>query len=585
MSFSIISTTYQENVANPCDYVDVRVVLSETINSYTVTNQSRVYTDSTDITISFLRDAQIEIEFRLGATAFSLRKSLSVLNTGQPFIFIRKLYQSSLKINSELQLNGTHSVEVWMDWGAQGNTDLPYSVNSFEFSLDGSTWQYNTRFLDVPSGTYTAYLRDSLGCVIQKEFTLSNDSSLVLEREFSISNVNSITFAKDEEWDSLQNGIFKTKDNTLSLTGREQWLSREEVLYRDSDSIRIQFKSNYPKHDIEIEGCTGDIITNNISSLVKSDNMDLFESLDCVLYPFSPNLLGMYFTGGDYYDETGAVIGQFELKGNLPDSAIVGTVMDIPNYGAITVADVFYDASIGKKVCVFNTMPTSVGISVMKALYNLLPYDIYEFDLDFSLVTIPLGLLNQIRVKIRAYDDVNVEEVNYYSEYIKLLSDGDWSDINGDNEVVSFDYYNANNKDIFYIYGITHFFRTSVFKVEETIIDESENTIGDTVTRLTKSSVNEGIKITFGEVNYREMIKIVLALSSEFLFVNKKGYVKNNSVSVKKVENSNLYGIEADLISSGESFNINVNGASSGDGTSVYLTKLVDTEAGNYLKI
>lgn len=581
MAINVISAVVIENEVTPCTYVDILVTVDAPIYGWFFSGSPITLTGALT---SFLVSVPREFPGRVALieTEGSGKYDLAFEDFGILYFHFRHLYSSNINIITNPNLDGTHTVDIALLWHQEPN--LPYNSIDYEYSLNDVDWFDSSNFPTVATGSHIAYVRDSMGCKVQKSFELEAGVSNPFEKFFFISNVNSVTFAKDEVWDSLQDGIYKTRDNTLSLTGIEDWLNREAILYRDKDNIKIQFKSNYPEHEITIEDCKGELIELPIVALKKSENLDLFESLDCHLYAFNSNILGMYFSSGDYYDEVGSVLGQFELQGNLPNSAIIGTVMEIPGYGSQEVVDIFYDRTINKRVCIFNVAPSTLGVVIMKALYNLLPYNIYEFPLDFGDVTVPVGLMNQIRIRIKAFDIPNAEEENHYSEYINILSDGDWADMNGDNDIVSFDYFNKNNQDIFYIYGITHFFRTAIKMLEEVIIDDSEITIGDKTTNLIKSSVNEGIKIEFEEVNYREMIKITLALSSEVLFINGKGYVKNEGIEVKKIENTNLFNIECTLIDSGESFNININGATGGTGNPIYIPKLIETGTGNYLK-
>mgnify|MGYP003636732381 CR=1 FL=1 len=582
MAINIISANIIENTATPCDFVDVQVTTESVIYGWV---SSDSVTPNLVGALTFIVSCPRGIPFRVGlieSEFASERISLSEF-LGSLYFFFRKLYSSDINIHTEPNLDGTSTIETTIFWTQEPS--LPYLSLLYEYSIDNVTWQSSNLFLSVSAGPQTIYFRDNKGCQVQKDITIEGGVSNPYEKIFNISNVNSMTFAKDEIWDSLQGGIYKTKENTLAMTGRENWLARETVIYRVNDSIKIQFKSNYPTHEVKVQDCKGEDTDLVVGVIRKSDNLDLFESLDCVLFHTSSGLLGMYFTSGNFYDSSGATLGTFQLQGNLPDSGKIGAIMEIPSYGSQEVVDVVYDSTVNKRVLIFNTPSVTVGSTIMKSLYNLLDYNIYEFTLDFEDIVIPAGLMSQVRIKIKAEDTVNVEEENYYSEYIDIISDNDWVDLDGDNSMVSIDYYNKNNQDIFYIYGIKHFFRTGIKSIEEIIIDESESSIGDKTTSLITSSVNEGISIVFEEVNYREMIKIVLAISSENLFVNGKGYVKNENVKVEKIKNTSSYSIECSLISSGQSFNININGAVGGDGNPIYLPKLIDVGTENYLKI
>ena len=109
----------------------------------------------------------------------------------------------------------------------------------------------------------------------------------------------------------------------------------------------------------------------------------------------------------------------------------------------------------------------------------------------------------------------------------------------------------------------------------------------DLSTYLSESTVHKGMSISFAETTYKVMLKIVLALSSENLFINGIGYVKSGNVEVDPILNTNLYLIKCSVLGSGESFNSFINntkGESEGYKT-IYIPGLIKTNLGGFLKI
>ncbi len=396
--------------------------------------------------------------------------------------------------------------------------------------------------------------------------------------------INSISFSKDEVWDGLQDGIHKNPTNVLSLTDFKRKVYEEKLIFRDEDEVRIQFKSNYNNHSVSIEDCEGVDTATGVVVEKMSNNLNLFESLDAIMYEVSQGVTGVYFISGNVYDINDIIIDEFELNGNLPDSAQIGNPIEFVGIGVHQVVDIVYDSAVDKNVMLFNfTSSAGNGIDIRtRAFYDLLNFEVYEFNVNFSDIIIHGGIPRDVRVRIQVTDDL-YDEINYYSEYISLLSSYE----DGFNKYVAINYSNNNNRGVFYLYGITHFIRAEILDVSSLIDDDSEIIKGDLSTYLSDATVHEGILISFSEVTYRVMLKIVLALSSENLFINGLGYVKRDNVSVDTVPNTNLYLITCELLSTNQNFNnfIDSDTGNSEEFRTIYIPKLATAGSGSYIKI
>jgi hypothetical protein len=202
----------------------------------------------------------------------------------------------------------------------------------------------------------------------------------------------------------------------------------------------------------------------------------------------------------------------------------------------------------------------------------LLPFEVYEFDLDIGTPVLkPQD--NSFRVRIQCLHNTYTE-LNYYSEYVHVIESTDTYDLD---KYVAIDYYGTNNRKIFYNYGIKHFMRAEVLSINSIIDDTNEIIKGDLSTYLSESILNKGIEIKFAEVTYRVMMKLSLALSSENLFINGLGYVKKESLTIESIPNTNLYLVNCLLLSTNKNFNIEANdqyGDSEGYSTS-YIPKIL----------
>src|SRR5690606_28377981 len=86
------------------------------------------------------------------------------------------------------------------------------SVNNYEFSLDGETWQESNVFSGLESGDYDVYIRDQFGCSFNTEVSVSAFGSRL--PYFLLPKSNSIRFANRITWGDCAN--YKNDDNTLS---------------------------------------------------------------------------------------------------------------------------------------------------------------------------------------------------------------------------------------------------------------------------------------------------------------------------------------------------------------------------------
>lgn len=578
--FTLVSATLQIHPTEPCDKVDVEINTTQLADSYHINDSNEkipVTTNPFTVTVDRTLATKIWVN-----KEFKTSIDVSEVQWEEPHIYIRKVFQGQ-GIHFGIQQNPLvgATVTIYVNFAGQlAQRPLPVVL---EYSLDNVNFQSSNVFTGQVAGDYTIYIRDGLGCTVSKNFTVP-EGVVGLDPFFKIAKINSLSFSKNEVWDGLQDGIFKNFNNTISSTQMQTTIHDEVLIFTDEDTIKIQFKSNYDYHDVKIQNCKGDNLGTVITVEKRSNNLNLFESLDAKMFSYAPGVTAVFFISGNIYDVAGVDIGDYELNGNMPDYAYSGNQVEIVGHGVHEIQDVIYDKDIGKKVILFafesnTTVPFDV---VTKAYYNILPYDIFEFEIDFGAIIIQGTTDDRIRCKIQATDDL-YDEVNYYSEYVTIYE----HNLLSLNNYIGIAYQNQNDRDIFYRYGISHFLRAEILQINAIIDDESEIVKGDAETYLTESSLSEGIRVSFAEVTYRVMMKICLALSSENLFVNGIGYVKQDNIEVNAVENTNLYLITVNLLETGEDFNTftQINVGNDEDYKTIYIPGLTDTGGGTLLKI
>lgn len=251
----------------------------------------------------------------------------------------------------------------------------------------------------------------------------------------------------------------------------------------------------------------------------------------------------IYFTSGTLFDEAGDPIGSYSLNGNLPDFAIIGQKVEITGYGIMEIDDVIYLDSIGRKAIVVNavfqeTAPTQY---IIKSQYNILNYNIFDFDIIWGIYS------EGVYDILITFEDDDFDTKYYLSENINA------KDVH--ENTVAIRAFNTNNRDIFYKYDITHFFRVPVLSINTLIKDDVENNITDTSVDLVRSTVNEGNIFLFDEMVREHLIKLSIALSSEYVFIDGEGYTKSDSFAFEQIENTNLQTMTAQMLKNGLNYN------------------------------
>ena len=560
-AFFISEVNVLESTTDTCNFVRVRVLTSQQSDSWYfkggLSDQNTVVTNPFFIEVPRTQPKEMVITKNL-ATPIDLITTWYPPNT---FLYIRKIYQSGIEVVvSPSPLVGA-TVTVNITYANQ--LEQTVVTPSLTYSLDNVTFGTSNVFTGQAEGDYTIYIKDNLGCTSLKNFSVEYASSG--RPEFvSISDLNSIGFAQSQIWDGYQNGIEKNKNNVLAMTGRQDNLFEERLVYRNEDELRIQFKSSYTNQTVTIEDCEGDQLSFIPTVEKMSNNLNLFEWLEATIIPYGDNnnLTAVFFTVGKRYNEAAVEIGTYELNGNLPDFAYIGNLVEVVSWnGAIggvhAIVDIVFDQTLGKNIIIFNYQNNFSGQqqASFKSYYDLLPFEVYEFNMNFPDIGAARAVDLLIRLRIQFVDNL-YDERNYYSNWIEVIGSGNEYSLN---KYFSINYSNNNNRSIFYLYGIKHFIRVEVL-LSNAIIDDTVDVVkGDLTTYLSESIVNQGIKIQFAEVTEKVMVKIVLALSSDNLFINGIGYVKFENVEVVATENTNLYLITSTVLESGQNFNTFIN--------------------------
>lgn len=422
--------------------------------------------------------------------------------------------------------------------GATVSANLTKTTNlSLEYSLDGTNYQSSNVFTGQAVGNgYTLYVRDQFGCVISKNYDVTALGSR--DPFIFISQANGLCFSKVVDLDSCTNKPNYT--NTLAFEDKVFLPSCAEHLMQKCDSTTIQFKSNYATPTAFLRYQDGG--TTPLTLEQKTSNLQRYERMDATWFAYNSVKTGIYFQSGNLYNDTGAISGTYALDGNLPDFAIRGQYVSIIGDGTFEIIDTLYDRNKNAKIIVINRAHTGGDVNgQVFSIYDLLPYEVYEFDIDWSLHT------NGHYDILIQNDDADNGTVQHISENIWLQDEH--------YETVSIKYWNDNNRDIFYKFGIQHFIRARYLGVVSDPKQESEINIGDNNSVVVTSSVNNLDVFEFDEITKPEMERLVIGLSCDNVYIDDIGYIKDGDIKVENLQNTNLYKVEAKMLRTGYNYN------------------------------
>ena len=437
---------------------------------------------------------------------------------------------------------------------------------TLEYSLDNVNWQTSNIFTGQEEGTRFLYVRDNYGCIKSKGYTVT---ALGTRTAFhKISKANSINFSLSEIWNGCS--IFKNDENTLQCQELVKYNYINKILFQTCDYTTTQIKSNFET----VTATLRDSLLNETPLTIskKTSNLNRFKSLDAKYYKYRTGKLGIYFDTGNLYDEFGIDIGDYTLNGNLPEFAILGVEIELKGIGVYKIVDILYDEDKNKRVIIidytFNGLDTSVIIS---SIYDVIDYDVYEFDIDWSLYSI-----GSYDIVVKHIDTINGERT-YISENINLAVEH--------KDTLAIRYFNNNNRDIFYKYGIEHFIRIPFIYFIAKQKDEQEINITDLSASVVESTVYELNEIKFDTVATEIMRKLVVSLSCENVFINGVGYVKDGNIETENIQNTNLYEVTATMLKTNVSYTNFKQGQTGIDNDSgTFDIPLIITAGTNFIK-
>jgi hypothetical protein len=529
-TYEITDETASANVSDFCD----KFLLSVTTDEVS----PNIYLNGLEIeTVNAANPYEIDL-------IRNINNQLELRNAGGQSVFtetylVTPINEFSIDIDFIIFLSGA-TVTVSVEQNTSNNPQL-----IFEYSLDDISYQASNVFTAQAAGSYTMYVRDQFLCVQSTEYEVTELGTA--DPYLFISKASAIGFKEVVDWDNCS--TFKADENTLEFESLTHIPSCQDILYQTCDAPRFQFKSNYATPTATLREEDG---TTTLLLMAKmSANLNRFFSLDGTITDYQNNgiFTAIYFDTGNTYDEANLVDGSHSLNGNLPDFAVIGNYIEIEGIGAFVIYDILYDEELEKKIILVEN-PYTAGdvVKRIKSYYDLLPYEIYEVVLNWSLYG--EGLYDILLEN----SDPNRTTVQHISENIDVRTTHE--------QTLHIRYYNDNNRDIFYKYGIENVIRVPYLNISMHVKDENELNITDLSIEVVNSTVSEGNRIVFDELVRPLALKLILALSCEHLFINGVGYVKDEEASLENIVNTNLYSVVGTLLKNNISYNNNRQGQS-----------------------
>jgi hypothetical protein len=526
IGLSVSSVGFSQASSDFCTKIDASITTSEQIDDYSIDGGANYVSVSTNpFTISNLA--------RIVNTSLKIRKGSDVFN------YTIKVPSILLKANiSATYTNSPSGATVTINSaGLNFLLDLEYSLDN------GATFQTSNTFPGILEGDYTFHVKDQFGCQVNNPVTIPAfvdggvgqriPYSDLPSKSLSIRYFKYIDFANSTEYKNDEN----TQSDELNYTQNARLYNQ---LFKNSDTaIRTQLKTNYEtvvatvvdeqlvEHDVEVTKVV------NYSNLKDRRDAEIYNLGGLGVQ------MGIYFLGGNTYDYfSGATTGSYVLNGSLPLWGLVGNYVFV-NSAWFQISSVIFDDSVSSYVLVINTSYTGSTSTVeVSTVYNLEPYNIHEFNIDFS------QFINQkVQINIAQTDtDTSFPDVVYLSEIIEVAES--YSD------TLCIEYYNDKNTDIFYATGIKNKINMPIEFFSGGILGETTTERTDINTFLIDAEGYENDLIAFKLMPKQMMRKAVQALSHKFVFLDGVQYVKEESPEVTPIIGTNLYRVNAEMTKS-----------------------------------
>ena len=431
-----------------------------------------------------------------------------------------------------------------------------YPINSiltFTYSIDNVNFFTTNSFTNLAVGSYTLYIRDNYGCTITTTFDITAFTPNVVERQdiVEVSNLNSLRYKICQDFDTTPKNI----DNTLSYEEETQVVNKDYAQpYEKTDGIITeQFWTSYDTVTATLIDCEG--TETSLTVTQKSNNSDITDVRDgllrSVLYN-ADNYVGVQMSSGNTYDSiTLAVNGQYNNGSVLPSFVNTEDLLNIQGLGWYKVIDIIFVDGIQTAILELLTRSLNFTIGIngesrrITSIYNILPYEIYEYDLDLS----NLEGFYQVRID---FTDTTFTDKQYLSEYIDVRTKHD--------KTYLIEWYNTEQTQINWNTGKRGKARYKYIynaKLAPNVTQEVVQT--DTGTVQLDSVNRQSFLYQFFPIPQGMIDKLNLIFSQDRIFIDKINVLRETEPEQTPISGSNLYLYNQTLVRSDFQFEQAIN--------------------------
>jgi len=407
-----------------------------------------------------------------------------------------------------------------------------------EYSLDGVNYSESNVFTGLTSGNYTYYVRDDYGCVKKNNIEVVNELAPSAPPFIEFSELNPVYFAKRNEFPN-------NNDNTLTYEGaHENNYLNYKWKFPVDQNLRFQYRSSYKFNNVKIFG-DGDNLTDILPTKL-TNNINFTDIRDGLVFEDNGKLAVSY-QGGNFYDSDLNVIGTHELFGSLLYNQDEGELINVEGFGWLVVESIEFDDVNGTYMRLnYNVTNFTQTTLIIKYIYNVEDYEIFEFTLDAS----NLDPYDCIQLRIDANNgQFNNDEPQYLSELIEFTNEAE------DFHVIK--WWNTQNNEIAWQTGIEGIIY--VPKVCQPIFEpkgESDIYMSDTKTVLLEGDADQQYRFYFDPIPENLVKQLSKITSNDMLEIDGIGYVKEQEIETEPLIGSNLYKVEM-LLTKTKGFNSN----------------------------
>lgn len=489
--FEITDISYSEATTNnKCDYVKVDVTASESVSN--VTGAVTLTPNSTTFSFEYLRNSTAVINVSNGT---------SNINVSIPTI--DKL--STPEVNVINTPNG-------------GNISITaMGYETFEYSIDNTNWKTDNTFTSLVVGSYTAYVRDSLGCVKSQAFYVPEFTPLIEEIEpiTYIDEENPILFIENKDIDGVIN--LKNLRNSLSCDQAKHSAEINNTykhLREVNDIESIQILNTY-------ENVTAYLIGENFRQDL---NVNIVEKLTSITEDINCTLFSKDNKAAIYFNE----LPNWSSKINLPVF-----VAELNTYAYLE--SVYFDEIKGKDVVLLTVSYSGSEVNTSsQVVYNKMPFDIYELKFDYKYFN-----NEDIRLVVE-FEDANFEDKCFISELINVKKE--------QKDTVEVRYKGSENGSIMYAStGI--WFQTRLEYLPPEPISELDNDNENTDTDVTPISTgrHEKWKFKFPYQSLRAGLQLEQIFGVDTIEIDRESYRVAKRDSAKRLGFSGMSDFEVEL--------------------------------------